>query len=206
MSDYDQFASDFSITRQNAWPEFDLILPYLKPKDRILDLGCGNARFRKFLDPQIIPPGNYFGLDVSGELLKIGREKFPQDHFFHDDFEKELPFGAENFEMVVSIAAFHHLYNRKDQKAFIAECYRVLKPGGILFLTTWKLPMKYFLTNLLRFRWKNWLIPFGKEKHSRIYRRVNNEEMEKLLKKAGFKVLQSELFRERNFLVVGKKP
>ncbi len=205
MAHYDQFADDFAATRKSAWPEFDLILPCISKNTRLLDLGCGNARFRKFLDQKLVPAGNYFGLDASEKLLKIARADFPTDHFFHHNFEKEFPFGSENFETVVSIAAFHHLYNKKDQLHFLSECHRVLKPGGTVFLTTWKLPMKYFWTNLLRFRWKNWLIPFGKDRHPRIYRRVDDAEMSALLEKSGFEVVRSELFRGRNYIVIARK-
>lgn len=204
-SQYDQFAKDFHCTRQKSWPEFEIIMPYMQKNDRVLDLGCGNARFRNALDLQLIPEGNYFGLDISEELLKFARAEYPRDHFFRGNFASTLPFGADNFDMVVSIAAFHHLLNPKDQCSYIAECYRVLKPGGIIFLTAWKLPDKYFWQNILMGRFKNWIIPFGPEKHPRTYRRTSARELKKLLKKVGFEVLRGELFRGRNFVVLGRK-
>lgn len=205
ISQYDSFAQDFHQTRQNAWSEFDIILPYIKKFDRVLDLGCGNGRFRNALGLQLISEGNYFGFDVSEEMLKFAREQWPRDHFFRGDFASKLPFGAENFDVIVSIAAFHHLLSKKDQCNFLAECFRVLKPGGIIFLTTWKLPDKYFWPNVLRGRFKNWIIPFGVEKHPRTYRRTSANELKKLLIKARFKVLKSELFQNRNIVAVGRR-
>ena len=205
MSQYDTFAKDFHQTRQHSWSEFDIILPYIKKFDRVLDLGCGNGRFRNALDLQLIPEGNYFGFDISEELLNFARGQWPKDHFFRGDFANNLIFGAENFDVIVSIAAFHHLLRKQDQCNFLAECYRVLKPGGVLFLTTWKLPDKYFWPNILRGRFKNWLIPFGTEKHPRTYRKTSANELRKLLAKSGFNVLKSELFMNRNFIAIGKK-
>ncbi len=205
MSHYDQFASDFSSSRQHEWPEFELIYPYIHPYDRVLDLGCGNARFRKFLPTDIIPEGYYFGLDISQKLLAIARENNPRDFFFHGDFSGSIPFGSDNFDMVVAIASFHHLLSKKEQLCFLSHCYRVMKNGGTIFLTTWKLPRKYFWSNILRGRFKNWIIPFGKDKHPRIYRRVSDSELRRLLKKVGFEVVKSELFRNRNYVVVGRK-
>ncbi|MCF7830703.1 methyltransferase domain-containing protein [Candidatus Gracilibacteria bacterium] len=204
-SEYDEFAEQFSHTRNHAWPEFDLLLPYLKKGDRVLDLGCGNGRLREFLDEGIIPEGNYFGLDISEKLLGIARGKFPKDHFFLKDFSKELPFGNDNFEIITAIASFHHLLSRKEQQNFLKECHRVTKKGGAIFLTTWKLPEKFFWPNVLKGRWKNWIIPFGSEKLPRTYRKVTDSELKKLLKKAGFKVVQAELFADRNYIALAKK-
>lgn len=204
-AEYDAFADHFSATRQRPWPEFSLLEPHLQKFDRVLDLGCGNGRLRQFLPADVIPPGNYFGLDISQNLLDIARDQFPQDHFFRRDFSTNFLFGAENFEVVTAIASFHHLLSRKAQLRFLDECRRVLKPGGTLFMTTWKLPDTYFWPNVLRGRFKNWNIPFGPDKHPRTYRRTDEKELAKLLKKAGFEVLDAQLYEERNYVVIGRK-
>lgn len=204
-SEYDKFANAFSDTRKNAWPEFEILFTLLKKQDRILDLGCGNGRLRNFLNNEIIPEGNYFGFDVSEGLLKIARKKFPNDHFFRGNFAQKLPFGDENFDIVTGIASFHHLLNKKDQNFFLQESLRVLKPKGLIFLTTWNLPKKHFWPNILKGRFKNWLIPFGKEKFPRIYRKTSKKELIKFLTKNGFKVFHCELFREKNFIIIGEK-
>ncbi|MBT3348976.1 class I SAM-dependent methyltransferase [bacterium] len=199
MSEYDKFAVDFSATRKNGWPEFDLLAPHISKMDRVLDLGCGNARLRKFLP---VADGNYFGLDLSEKLLKIARDEFPRDHFFLGSFEKTLPFGADNFEIVTAIASFHHLLSKKSQHQFFAEVFRVLKPGGILFLTTWNLPRKFFWKN---FGKKNWTIPFGAEKFPRTYRKISPRELKSLAKKFGFSVLGCTLERRKNYVLIVQK-
>ncbi len=204
-SQYDAFAAKFSQTRQYSWAEFDIFLPYLKKGDRILDLGCGNGRLRESLDSNIIQNGNYYGFDLSEELLKIARKKYIQDYFFRGDFGKILPFGKDNFDMVVSIASFHHLLDKKSQQAFFSEVFRVLKPGGKIFLTTWKLPKKYFWSNFWHGRWKNWQIPFGIEKHPRTYRYVTHRELASWLRKTGFNVIESRNFENRNFIALAEK-
>ena len=205
MPQYDSFAQDFSQTRQRSWPEFErYILPRLQPHDRLLDLGCGNARLRQSLASEQIREGEYFGLDVSQKLLDIARKDFPKDHFFLGNM-KDLPFGADNFEVVTAIASFHHLLNKKDQRACLQEIYRVLKPGGMVCFTNWKLPKKYFWKNVLRGRFKNWDIPFGPKKHPRTYRRITPSEMKSLLKKTGFEVVTNEWFQDRNLVTMARK-
>jgi SAM-dependent methyltransferase len=44
-----------------------------------------------------------------------------------------LPFAAGRFDVVLSLQTLEHLW---DQRTFLAECARVLRPGGRLALTT----------------------------------------------------------------------
>lgn len=201
-SEYDQFAADWSASRQNGWPEWELLVPFLTHGVRVLDLGCGNARLRKFLTEHGVATGAYFGLDVSDELLKIAREACPGDHFFRGDFSQKLPFGADQFEVVVAVASFHHLLSQAAQRAFFAEVQRVLRPDGVLFLTTWNLPKKHRWKNFGR---KNWTIPFGNEKHPRTYRRVLPRELRKLARRAGLRVESCTLERGKNYVLIAKK-
>jgi len=204
-NDYDPFAKNFSQTRHYGWPEFEHLFPYLKRGQRVLDLGCGNGRLRQFISNKIISEGGYYGLDLSNELLKIARNKYPHDHFFHGNFSEKLPFGAENFEIITAIASFHHILNASEQNRFLQEAHRVLKKNGIIFITTWKLPNKWFWPNILRGNWKNWLIPFGVEKFPRIYRRISPSEMKKKMKKNGFKVIVCDYFDGKNLITIAKK-
>lgn len=209
-SDYNQFADTFSQTRQYAWPEFDLLKPLLGKYDRLLDLGCGNGRLRASLEKALIPVGNYFGFDLSVKLLTVARKKNPGDHFFQGSFAQKLPFGADNFDIVAGIASFHHLLTEAEQIACLTELHRILKPGGNIFLTTWKIPRKHLIPNLKRREFwksgfKNYLVPFGQDKHPRYYRWVNANSLKRLLKKTGFIVKSVSLERDRNWVVIGEK-
>ena len=207
MSEYDQFAANWDQTRQRAWPEFEIFFPLINKGERVLDLGCGNGRLRKFLPTELVREGDYFGFDISEKLLNIARQHFPRDAFFKGDFGNNLPFGADNFDWVISIAAFHHLLDSKAQQRYLREIHRVLKPGGRVFITTWVLPQKHFWPNFWRGRifTKNWIVPFGPERHPRTYRYVSHKDLERLLKKAGFAVETAEQFEDRNFVVLGRK-
>jgi len=207
-SEYDSFADEFSATRKTNWAEFDFLKKYIHPCDRIADLGCGNARLRKFLPKNLIPDGNYFGLDISKKLLAIARKNFPRDHFFLSDFSKKLPFENCNFDVVSAIASFHHILSKKNQLKFLDETFRILKPGGIVFLTVWILPRRFFWRNfwLGRVFLKNWKIPFGKMKHRRTYRKITASELQKLLEKSGFRKIEIFNFENRNLVGIGEKP
>lgn len=207
MSEYDKFAEDWDQTRQRPWPEFEMFFPLIEKGDRVLDLGCGNGRLRQFLPTDLVRAGDYFGFDRSEKLLEIARQRHPHDAFFKGNFGRSLPFGADNFNWVISIAAFHHLLDTASQRRYLNEVYRTLKPGGKVFITTWVLPQKYYWPNFWRGRvWtKNWVVPFGKDKHPRTYRYVSDKDLEKLLKTVGFEVQKAEQFKDRNFVVLAQK-
>lgn len=207
MSQYDKFADAWDRTRDRAWPEFDMFFPLIEKGSRVLDLGCGNGRLRQFLPSDLIREGDYFGFDLSEKLLEIARDRYPRDAFFRGDFGRHLPFGADNFDWIISIAAFHHLLDKTSQEEYLKNMYRVLKPGGRVFITTWVLPKKYYWMNFWRGRvWsKNWIVPFGKDKHPRTYRYVTHLDLKNMLSKAGFEVEKAEQFGARNFVVLGRK-
>lgn len=45
----------------------------------------------------------------------------------------QLPYADESFNVVVSLQTIEHLWN---QEAFVAECLRVLRPGGTIIIST----------------------------------------------------------------------
>lgn len=47
-----------------------------------------------------------------------------------------IPFEADSFDIVVSWDVIHYNGTRKAVESVIAELHRVLKPGGVLFLST----------------------------------------------------------------------
>ncbi|NJL97580.1 MAG: methyltransferase domain-containing protein [Synechococcaceae cyanobacterium SM2_3_2] len=45
-----------------------------------------------------------------------------------------MPFAERSFDLVWTLESGEHM---PDKQRFLAECYRVLKPGGILVMATW---------------------------------------------------------------------
>lgn len=51
----------------------------------ILDLGCGTGRSIRFLKPE---PGEYQGVDISMNMLRMAMQKYPKYTFYNYDFMK----------------------------------------------------------------------------------------------------------------------
>lgn len=103
----------------------------LLPKGRVLDIGCASGRDAKLLVEQGY---EVVGIDLSTELLKMARENVPSVQFLEADM-LELPFEDNSFDGIWSAAVVHHL-KVSDMPTAIKEMYRVLKPGGVVFIGT----------------------------------------------------------------------
>jgi predicted SAM-dependent methyltransferase/GR25 family glycosyltransferase involved in LPS biosynthesis len=93
--------------KASSAPQSPILQQVLKPR---LNLGCGAQVHPEWTNVDIMPqhPGA-----------------------FNHDLNKPLPFADASFEVVYHSHVLEHL-TKEQGKAFVAECYRVLKPGGIL--------------------------------------------------------------------------
>ena len=133
--DYNRISDHFSSTRQFIWPEIANALDKIKikKKSNVLDLGCGNGRFAKyFLDKEI----NYYGYDISEELIKIAQKNNPKGCFSSGDLLK-TPYRNNTFDLLISIATLHHIPSSEMREQALKEVKRVLKSDGIAVISIW---------------------------------------------------------------------
>lgn len=100
-----------------------------KPKENILDAGCGTGYLLNFITPN----RSYgFGIDISSTAIKEAKKTFPRFSFQKGSLLK-LPYKNNFFDKVYSFNVIEHIEN---QDLAIKELMRVLKPGGIIVLGT----------------------------------------------------------------------
>ena len=69
-------AVEFSATRQSAWQGWRRMLHSVElPVSSVLDIGCGNGRFGRFLAEGQEQAFVYYGIDSSSELLAAARRQ-----------------------------------------------------------------------------------------------------------------------------------
>ena len=112
---------------------------------KCLELG-GNPYFTTMLLKEFtnldISLANYFGYKNNGEFTqtvsyrKLDKSKKNEDlKFQHFNVEKDpFPYENDKFDLVIFAEIIEHLLN--DPCSVFREIKRVLKPGGILILTT----------------------------------------------------------------------
>lgn len=106
----------------------------LKPGDRVLDLGCGAGWATRLLAMAVEGgQGMAVGQDISDEMIARARaaSRELENVLFVNAPADEIPWRDEYFEHVLSIESFYYY---PDQEAVLRELYRVLVPGGALFL------------------------------------------------------------------------
>jgi demethylmenaquinone methyltransferase/2-methoxy-6-polyprenyl-1,4-benzoquinol methylase len=99
---------------------------------QVCDLGCGTGVMFDLLRRRVGKTGYIIGVDFAPQVAHKARRNFP----FHNIGVVEadasaLPFGEKRFDLVVSFAAFAHF---SDKSQSIHEAYRILRPGGRLFI------------------------------------------------------------------------
>lgn len=102
---------------------------------KILDWGCGPGRIIRHL-PDVAGNGcEYFGTDYNAQTIDWCSKNLPGIHFNNNTLEAKLPYADDFFDIIYGISIFTHL-SEQMHFGWYAELFRILKPGGIMFLTT----------------------------------------------------------------------
>lgn len=102
---------------------------------RVLDVACGTGRTARALLRELAFDGSVVNVDLGRRMLTVGREScapWPGRVTWAQAAAAPLPFPANAFDCVTCLEALEFL---PDRRAALAECVRVLKPGGLLVLT-----------------------------------------------------------------------
>jgi SAM-dependent methyltransferase len=119
---------------------FDL-LRHLLPQGRVLDLPCGSGAFLK----RLIQAGyEALGADIEPHPA------VPDAAFELANMDEPLPFSDAAFDAVANLEGIEHIHRPWD---FIRECARILRPDGLLVITTPNI-------SALRSRWRWFLTGF----------------------------------------------
>lgn len=138
---YQRNAVSFAQSRQQAWSGWQQLK--IPPQARILDLACGNLRFKDYLDKKGIAYHQYLGVDVCQPLLqaKALQPTITQQldilQLLLDakPWYQQINFPAADFIMVAGFT--HHIPNDYREQ-FFSDCFKLLTAGGILVVTFWE--------------------------------------------------------------------
>jgi SAM-dependent methyltransferase len=110
---------DFRQEILNAW-----INIYLPSFGKVLDLGCWDGSFLKMLPPT----WEKWGADLARH------PDLPSEvTFLPANLDEEFPVGTQTFDLVFAGEIIEHVL---ATTLFLKNCFKVLKPGGCLILTT----------------------------------------------------------------------
>jgi len=110
----------------------DLALACVPAPRRILDVGCGTGYLLGRLAARVPQAEALAGIDAAPAMIGVARGAATDGRLrFVVGTAERLPWPAASFDLVVSTTSFDHW---ADQRAGLAECARVLAPGGCLVL------------------------------------------------------------------------
>jgi 2-polyprenyl-3-methyl-5-hydroxy-6-metoxy-1,4-benzoquinol methylase len=108
---------------------------------RLLDFGCGPGSFLDVVGKER-PDVTAIGVDIAGRQIDFAEQnigaRYEKDriHFRKvAENEEHLPFDSESFDVVTSIEVIEHIHPYHAIR-FLLEARRLLKPGGLLLVTT----------------------------------------------------------------------
>jgi tocopherol O-methyltransferase len=122
--------------------QIDLIEELLKwaevrQAEQIIDVGCGIGGSSLYLAQKF--NAHATGITLSPVQASRATERAEEAGLaaevqFQVADALDMPFADETFDFVWSMESGEHM---PDKEKFLAECYRVLKPGGTFLMATW---------------------------------------------------------------------
>ncbi len=143
---------------------------------KVLDAGCAAGRDTQILSELGL---EVTGLDLSNSLIGLARESYPDLTFIQGNF-LDLPFANESFAGVWAQASLLHLETIEEVTKALEEFNRVLEKGGILHV--------YVKQQLGQA--KTAVVADNVSLHERFFRWFTKTEVEFLVAKTGFEILQ----------------
>ncbi|RPI95291.1 MAG: class I SAM-dependent methyltransferase, partial [Chloroflexi bacterium] len=135
---YERIAESFDESRGEPWPGWETLLPYLRSPLAVLDVGCGNGRFGRFLADHLGTELAYHGLDSNPILLERARlslSDLPARLELRDVITHSPTEGQ--YDLVALFGVLHHVPGRVQRRAFIQTLAQRVAPGGYLAFATW---------------------------------------------------------------------
>lgn len=99
----------------------------------VLDVGCGTGALLRLLAERLPGTRELIGIDAAEGMVETARSQPDLDRRTRVEraVAERLPLADASVDLVVSTTSFDHW---ADQAAGMAECARVLEPGGTLVL------------------------------------------------------------------------
>lgn len=177
FDDFDSYADDYrDIHSKNvevsgvdsfyfAEMKVKLLQPFEKePAIMLLDIGCGDGATEAYIQ-EYFPLWKVQAIDVSARSIAVAQERnLKNTHFsLYDGYN--IPVEEKKIDVIFIAGVLHHVAF-KWHTALVREMYRVLKPGGRIYLFEHNPlnPLTRYLVNTCVFDKDAQLLPAGYSK------------------------------------------
>ncbi len=180
--------------KTRSWVRFFRV--FLKKSDVVLDAGCGNGMNAISMAPFA---RKVYAVDFSPKMVfyakrNVRKSRLSKKIFVSKADLLQLPFKNSFFDIAAYFAVVHHFTEKKEWHKVFSEMNRVLKKGGLAFVTVWnKTTAKTSLAQATKRIFVHFKSKTGRE-IPRLYYFFSKKQLFALAKKHGFRV--KEFFYE----------
>lgn len=135
---------------------------------KILDVGCGGGLLTEALASK---GGLVTGVDISEQLVKVAADHAQQTSLnitycctTVENFSSEY---ENSFDIITCMELLEHV---PDPESIINACMKLIKPGGLLFLSTINRNLKAYLQTKIAAEYLLKLLPVGTHEYSKYIR------------------------------------
>lgn len=131
---YDIMNDVMSMGLHRIWKKFTFFTSEIKLGSKVLDIAGGTGDMTIGFKNIVGDSGEVWHTDINGAMLKVGRDRLLDKGVITPGClcnSEYLPFSDNYFD---GVCVSFGLRNMTNKDAALKEMYRVLKPGGILFV------------------------------------------------------------------------
>lgn len=154
-------------------PKIETEIAEAKTKLTIIDIGCGDGIYEKYLSKSALNKVNIIGIDFSKKQLSKAKRYFNKTYCVDLD-SKKTPLKSNSADLIICSEVLEHVFFPEKT---IAEISRILKPGGHLIFTTPNVASLQTRLSLLVSGFSPMLNYIKNKEHIRFYSLVDLREL-----------------------------
>ena len=109
------------------------VMKYLKPGDRILEIGAATGRYSHALARQGYSVDAVELLEHNIEIFRKNTQPDEVVNVTQGNAMDLSGFSDDSYDITLLLGPLYHLYNQEDKRQAIGEAIRVTKKGGVIF-------------------------------------------------------------------------
>lgn len=115
---------------------FIQLLSFIRPGDKVGDIGCGSGQFL-LLASHFAKPSSVYGIEIQDRLIQNAKALFARQPFTAHTFEtfdgSQLPAKLGDMDVIFLVDVLHHV-PKQHQVSFIQKICAIMKPGARFIL------------------------------------------------------------------------